>query len=181
MDSKFCFGPHNKRVAARMQQQYSILKALSGTTWGCDKETLLLTYRAIGRSIISYWCPAWTLIVKESHWQRLQRAQTSSLRIAVGCYLMACTYTISCQQMPQPRIWQGWMEPPRTAPHQVTRLATISIVAPTQSTRMCNLSGRNWLQLLLSWISTLSNNSDETRGYHHHLGVPCLDLISQPT
>ena len=66
-----------------------MLKALACSTWGCDKETLLTTYQAIGRSILSYCCPVWTPSHMDTNWSRLQRAQNSALRITTGCLKMA--------------------------------------------------------------------------------------------
>ena len=66
-----------------------MFKALAVSTWGCDKETLLTTYQAIGRSILSYCCTVWTLSLTYTIWSRQQRAQKSALRIATGCVLMA--------------------------------------------------------------------------------------------
>ena len=66
-----------------------MLKALAGSTGGCDKETLLTTYQAIGRSILSYCCPVWTTSYKDTNWSRLQRAQNSALIITTGCFKMA--------------------------------------------------------------------------------------------
>ena len=66
-----------------------MLKALSGTTWGSDRETLLTTYQAIGRSILRYCCPDWTPSLRDTNWSRFQRAQNSVLRITTGCPKMA--------------------------------------------------------------------------------------------
>lgn len=88
LDTMLCFGPHCKTIVARVQQRNAILKALAGCTWGCDKETLLMSYRAICRSIISYCCPVWGPIIKDTHWNRLQVAQNVALRIATGCVRM---------------------------------------------------------------------------------------------
>ena len=66
-----------------------MLKALAGSNWGCDKETLLTTCKAIGRSILSYYCPVWTPSFTDTNWSRLQWAQNSALRIATGCLKMA--------------------------------------------------------------------------------------------
>ena len=66
-----------------------MLKALAGSTWGSDKETLLITYQAIGRSILSYCCPVWTPSLNVTNWSRLQRAQNSALIIVTGCRKMA--------------------------------------------------------------------------------------------
>ena len=64
------------------------LKHWSAATWGCDKETLLTTYQAIGRSILSYCCPVRTPLRMDTNWNRLQRAKTSAPRIATGCLEM---------------------------------------------------------------------------------------------
>ena len=66
-----------------------MLKALAGSTWGCNKETLLTTYQAIGRSILCCCCPGWTPSLTDIKWSRLQRAQNSALRISTGCLKMA--------------------------------------------------------------------------------------------
>ena len=67
----------------------SCFKALAGSTWGSDKQTLLTTYQAIGRLIRSYCCPVWTPSRRDNKWIRLQRAQNSALRITTGCLEMA--------------------------------------------------------------------------------------------
>ena len=48
---------HCNIIAVKVQQRNNVLKALAGSTWGCDKETLLTMYKAIGLSILSYCCP----------------------------------------------------------------------------------------------------------------------------
>ena len=48
-----------------------------------------MTYKAIGRSCITYGCPAWSPIVSDSSWQALQRSQNTALRIATGAHQMA--------------------------------------------------------------------------------------------
>ena len=67
----------------------NVLKALAGSTWGCDMETLLTTYLAIGRSIHSYCCPVWTPSHRDTNWNRLQRGQYYAQRITTGCLKMA--------------------------------------------------------------------------------------------
>ena len=83
------FTQHYKDITVRVQQRINVLKALAGSNWGRDKETLLTTYLAIGRSVLSYCCPIWTPSLKDTNWSRLQRAQISALRIATGYVKMA--------------------------------------------------------------------------------------------
>ena len=89
LDTHLTFTQHCNNVAVKVQQRNNVLKALASSTWGCDKETLLTTYQAIGRSILSYCSPVWTLSLKDTNWSRLQQAQNSAPRITTGCLKMA--------------------------------------------------------------------------------------------
>ena len=89
LDTNLTFTQHCNNIAVRVQQRNNVLKALAGSTWGCDKETLLTTYQAIGRAILSYCCPVWTPSPKDTIWSRLQRAQNSALIITTGCLKIA--------------------------------------------------------------------------------------------
>ena len=72
-----------------MLQRNNLLIALAGSTWGCDKETLLTIYQTIGRSILSYCCPVRMPSPRDTNWSRLQLAQNYALRISTGCLKMA--------------------------------------------------------------------------------------------
>ena len=93
LDTHLTFTQHCNNIAIKVQQRNNVLKALAGSTWGGDKETLLTTNQAIGRSILSYCCPVWTPSPKDTNWSRLQRAQNSALSIITvdpnGCCLFA--------------------------------------------------------------------------------------------
>ena len=53
----YLFRKHNHYVAKRVSSMNNILKALSCTCWGQQKETLLMTYKTVGRSITNYAAP----------------------------------------------------------------------------------------------------------------------------
>ncbi len=49
---------HTEDLKSRVQSRNNILKAITGSDWGQDKETITNTYQAIGRqSVLSYACP----------------------------------------------------------------------------------------------------------------------------
>ena len=75
LDTHLTFTQHCNNVAVKVQQRSNVLKALTGYTLGCDKETLLTTYQAIDRSILSYRCPFWTPSLMDTNWCRLQRVK----------------------------------------------------------------------------------------------------------
>ena len=89
LDTHHTFTQHCNNIAVKVQQRNNVLKALADSIWGCEKETLLTKYQAIGRSILSYCSPDWTPSRKDINWYRFQRAQNFALRISTGCLKMA--------------------------------------------------------------------------------------------
>ena len=79
LDTHLIITQHCNNIAVKVQQRNNVLDALTGSTWGCDEETLLTTFKAIGRSIHSYCYPVWTLSLMDTNWSRLPRAQNSSM------------------------------------------------------------------------------------------------------
>ena len=85
-DTMFTFAPHVRAIAARAGSRLNLLRALAGTTWGQDKETLLLTYKMMASSILHYAAPIWFPNVKDSPLSRLESVQNAALRLApTGC------------------------------------------------------------------------------------------------
>ena len=87
-DNLFFFNHHAKDLRTRLNAKNNILKALSGSTWGKEKETIVNTYKAIGQSLLNYCCPIFTPTLSDASWEKLQTAQNSALRTATGCHLM---------------------------------------------------------------------------------------------
>ena len=67
----------------------NILKALAGTSWEQQKETLLMTYKAVGRSIINYAAPVWITNLRDTNYRNIQYTQNEALRIPTGCHKMS--------------------------------------------------------------------------------------------
>ena len=82
------FTPHVNKTVNKAKAKVNLIKAVAGSTWGQDKETLTLTYKAIGRSILEYAVPIWSPIISTSCWDRLQVVQNQALRVATGCLAM---------------------------------------------------------------------------------------------
>ena len=60
LDTFFSFNTHCVQVANGVSKINDVFKALAGANWGQQKETLLLTYKALGRSIANYAAPVWS-------------------------------------------------------------------------------------------------------------------------
>ena len=60
LDTSLTFNLHCTQAATRVSNRNNVLKALAGTTWG-QQETILMTYKVIGRSIANYGAPVWLI------------------------------------------------------------------------------------------------------------------------
>ena len=89
LDTKLTFTQHCNNIAVKVQQHNNVLKELTGSTWGCNNETLLATYQVIVRTILSYCCPIWMPSYKDINWSHLLLVQCFALRIATGSLNMA--------------------------------------------------------------------------------------------
>ena len=88
-DPMLTFTPHVSDIAARASGRLQVLKALAGTSWGQDKETILLTFNAIIKPVLSYAAPVWFPATCRTNVEKLQRVQNQALRIASGSLLKA--------------------------------------------------------------------------------------------
>ena len=80
-----------EEIVKRAKSRLNILKALTGTTWGQHKETIVATYKALIDSIFSYAAPVWFPVAGCSNASvtKLQTVQNAALRIATGCHKMS--------------------------------------------------------------------------------------------
>ena len=76
-------------MANRVSKRNNVLKALADTNWGQQKETLLLTYKALGISIANYAAPVWKTNASETSLGKIQRTQNEALRIITGSHKMS--------------------------------------------------------------------------------------------
>jgi len=68
-----------------IRKRVNVLKALAGTTWGQQKETLVITCKSICRSTLEYGALIWTPVISNTNWKHLQVIQNEALCIATGC------------------------------------------------------------------------------------------------
>ena len=93
LDTPLLFNKHSGYVAERVSCRNNIFKALTGTSWGQQKETLLMTYKAVGRSIIYYAAPVWSTNLRDTNYINIQYTQTGGLPLAVTIYPVSTNYT----------------------------------------------------------------------------------------
>ena len=83
-DPKLNFSEHIKETEDKAKGSLKLLKAISGTSWGQQKETIVSTAKQYIRPIIEYACPVWSPIASDSKITKLQRIQNAALRCATG-------------------------------------------------------------------------------------------------
>ena len=86
MDPSLCFHKNCNYVSDRIDKRKNMLKALASSSWGQDKETLLLIYNALGKYIASYAAPVWSTNASDSSFKKIQTAQNAALRTATGAH-----------------------------------------------------------------------------------------------
>ena len=89
MDTSLSFNKHSSQVEERVSGRNNILRDLAGTSWGQQKETLLMTYKAVGRSIINYAAPVWSTNLRDTNYRNIQYTQNEVPRIYTGCHKMS--------------------------------------------------------------------------------------------
>ena len=89
LDPTLVFHKHVADISRRMRNNTNVLKMLASTSFGQSKESLLATYKAIGRPLCDYAAPVWSTSASAASWRKLQVAQNSALRVALGCHQAA--------------------------------------------------------------------------------------------
>ena len=85
LDSKLTYNKHIEITTTKARKTIHILKALTSTTWGKQKETILATYKDITRPILEYVSTIWPPIASDTNINKLQITQNTALRIVTGC------------------------------------------------------------------------------------------------
>ena len=87
-DRRLSWKHHIDYILERCLKRINILKCLAGTKWGTDKETMLIVYKAIIRSVIDYGSEVYDSAAK-TNLEKLDRIQSKCLRLCSGA--LRCT------------------------------------------------------------------------------------------
>ena len=81
-DPKLTFSEHIKYTKTKAYKTIKIYKALTGTSWGKNRETIINTNKSITRPILEYACSTWAPIISTTNYNHLQIVQNQIARIA---------------------------------------------------------------------------------------------------
>ena len=87
-DSRLNWKTHVNHLLVRCRKKINVLKYLSGTTWGADRKSLLMVYKALIRSHLDYGSPVYGS-ASEATLRRLDVFQNECLRMCLGA--LRCT------------------------------------------------------------------------------------------
>ena len=90
MDPSTSFHKHCNYVLDRIDKINNMLKALARSSWEQDKETLLIAYNTLGKSIANYAALVWSTNTSDLSFKKIPTAQNTALRTATGAHKMAC-------------------------------------------------------------------------------------------
>jgi hypothetical protein len=85
----FTFYYHILDIYKKVCQRLNLIRAVSGSSWGHHKDTLILIYRALLESVLSYACTVWFPNAKPTNIQKLQFAHNSTMHLITGCHKAA--------------------------------------------------------------------------------------------
>ena len=85
-DPTFTFSAHAANIARKASSRLNVIRALSDTSFGHDKECLTATFKSLVRPLLDYAAPIVFPNYSASSIRRLQIIQNRSLRLITGCH-----------------------------------------------------------------------------------------------
>ena len=119
---------HN--ISVQSHKPLQIIKALTATGWGKQKETLMATYKAVMRPALEYAPSVWSPIASSTSINKLQVMQNAALRTATGC-----TQDTNIHHLHDETLTLPYTSTYSSTPHNTNRKHNI-ITSPTQPHNM---------------------------------------------
>ena len=85
LDPKLTYSTHIHNISVQAHKPLQMIKALTATGWGKQKETLMVTYKAVVRPALVYASSIWSPHASSTSINKLQIMQKASLRTVTGC------------------------------------------------------------------------------------------------
>ena len=86
LDPKLTYSTHIPNISVQAHKPLQIIKALTATGWGKQKETLMATYKAVMRPALEYASSVWSPIASSTNINKLQVMQNAALRTATDAH-----------------------------------------------------------------------------------------------
>lgn len=87
-DQRLTWNEHISYLAEKCQKRINIMKLLTGSKWGSDKDTMVILYKTLIRSVLDYGSSVY-FSAADSNLKRLDVIQSQALRLCCGA--LKCT------------------------------------------------------------------------------------------
>ena len=84
LDPKLTYSTHIHNIPLQTHKPLQMIKALTATGWGKQKETLMDTYKGVVIPALEYVSSIWSALSSSTSIYKLQVMQNSALRTATG-------------------------------------------------------------------------------------------------
>nr|CAH7738809.1 unnamed protein product [Callosobruchus chinensis] len=95
LDPKLHWKQHIDALTNRCRKILNLIRCMSNTRWGADRDVLILMYKTLIESRISYACTVYGS-VRKSKLQELEKIQLMALRAATGAFRTSPTVSVLC-------------------------------------------------------------------------------------
>ena len=85
VDLKLTYSTHSHNISVQAHKPLQIIKSLTATGWGKQKETLMATYKAVMRPALEYASSVWSPIASSTGIDGLRVMRNAALGTAAGC------------------------------------------------------------------------------------------------
>ena len=85
LSPKLTYSTHIHNISVQAHKPLKMIKALTATGCGKQKETLMVTYKSVMRRALEYASSIWSPLSSSTSINKLQVMQNAALRIATGC------------------------------------------------------------------------------------------------
>ena len=80
LDPKLTYSKHIHNISVQAHKPLQMIKALTATGWGKQKETLMATYKAVMRLVLEYAPSIWSLLVSSTSINKLQQCKSCRMQ-----------------------------------------------------------------------------------------------------
>ena len=85
LDTQLTYNTHIHNISVQAPKPLQMIKSLTATGWGKQKETLMATYKAVMRPVLEYASSILSPLASPTSINKLQIMQNSALRTSTGC------------------------------------------------------------------------------------------------
>ena len=128
LDPKLTYSTHIHNISVQAHKPLQMIKALTATGWGKQKETLMATYKAVMRLALEYASSIWSLLAPSASINKLQVMQNAALRTATGC-----TQDTNIQHLHDKRSHSPYTSTYSSTPHNTNRKYNIHHIPYTNT------------------------------------------------